>query len=213
MFKIKADEELKTTVYEKEGFDSLDDYFKVILEAKKAGNDDVVKASFSKLNDEEKEEFIDWAKSASEFPELVKIMLKASLNKFSIDVNREVYNKIAMFLMANGFSLIGELCKDDECGTPFSVEFTDGELINGYVDYSFKKVHLTARDAYDKMYEKTIDYLDASDLLKSINHFQKDIRETFEEKAKKEVSGDWSDILGDKDFLASIDAEDILNQK
>lgn len=220
MLNIRAAEEnLDTTVYEKEGLNSLEDFFKVILDAQKNGNAEAVKTSLSKLNEEEKEEFIDWAKADTEFPEIVKIMIKGSLSKEAIDINKELYDSICYKLITNGLSVdifndnsSCECCGPCDSNVPYDVSFSDNELINGRVDYHCHKVHLSARDAQGKEYDKTIDYLDLDDLLESIFHFQKDIKETYGEVENQE-SGDWSDILGNKEFMASIGAEDVLNNK
>lgn len=219
MLDIKtAEETLDTTVYEKEGLNSLEDFFKVILDAQKNGNSEVVKTSLSKLNDEEKESFVDWAKADTDFPEIVKIMIKGSLSKEAVDINKELYDSICYKLITNGFTLdsdyngVNECCGPCDSDVPYDVSFSDNEFINGRVDYNCHKVHLSARDAKGKEYDKTIDYLDLDDLLESIFHFQKDIKETYCELDNQET-GDWSDILNDKDFMASIGAEDVLNQK
>lgn len=211
MINIFAEEDnLDTTVYEKSGFNSLDDYFKSILEMKKSGNDEEVSTALSKLNAEEKEAFIDWAHADTDFPELVKVMIRGNLNKLSFDINEDLYNKVCTCLMSAGLTVVKDSTVVDNC-VPYSVEFTDNNLIEGNVDYHARKVHLNARDAYGRAYDKTIDYICFDDLIESIYHFQKDITETYEKYEEEHLSEDWTNILKDKEFMASIGAEDIVS--
>lgn len=190
--------------YKKAGFNTLNEMFDSMLD--KQAKDDhksFVKMS-SLLTFNDKLAFIDYSKGHKVFAGAMKDMLSECCGKFSVSQN---YANLIM----NALTLAGyytEVKDSLDCNYP-QFDFSDNMLIEGTVHLFDHKVCLKAVDATGKLYEKSITFYTDKDLVESVNHFQKDIQETFNKK--EDVSMDA--LLQNPEFMASIGAEDCLVKK
>lgn len=174
--------------YKKAGFNTLNEMFDEMLK-KQAEGDHVgfIKMS-SMLTSQQKVAFIDHSKGHEVFAGAIKDMVTESCGDYR--VGKDYADFIKMSLAKGGYIVTEKPDFCDCCSDNWSypeVYFTDGQLIEGYVALFQKEVHLKAVDAKERVYNKSITYLDEKDLIESINHFKQDIEETFNETAVPEI--------------------------
>lgn len=190
--------------YKKSGFNTLNDMFDSMLDKQAQGDHKGFAKMSSLLTFNDKMAFIDYSKGHKVFAGAMKDMLSECCGKFSVSQN---YANLIM----NALTLAGYYTevKDSLDGNYPQFDFSDNMLIEGTVHLFDHKVCLKAVDATGKLYEKSITFYTDKDLVESVNHFQKDIQETFNKK--EDVSMDA--LLQNPEFMASIGAEDCLVQK
>lgn len=205
---------MNKTSYEKEGLNSLNELFEKLIVCSEKQDKEGTLRIVSSLNDEEKDYLYTWATEQGKLDKVAGIVVKAEMDKKAFDINCRFKKTLCEALVQNGYCLEG----DPDVYNSDSFPFTDNKYINGEVIFDTRKVQLKARDAENRKYEKTIDYSSVGDLIESINHFRKDIEETFEkpEVAEEVVKEEPFDILGDKNFLKEIGADwvtDLIKKK
>ena len=179
--------------YKQAGYNTLNEMFDGMLK-KQAEGDHVgfIKMS-SMLTSAQKVAFIEHSKGHEVFAGAMKDLVTESCGDYRVGKDYAEYIKMAL---AKGGYIVTPKPEDGCCcGDNWSypeVYFTDGQLIEGYVALFQKEVHLKAVDAKERIYNKSITYLDETDLIESINHFKHDIEETFNETAAPEISADAS---------------------
>lgn len=200
---------MNKTSYEKEGLNSLNELFEKLIVCSEKQDKEGTLRIVSSLNDEEKDYLYTWATEQGKLDKVAGIVVKAEMDKKAFDINCRFKKTLCEALVQNGYCLEG----DPDVYNSDSFPFTDNKYINGEVIFDTRKVQLKARDAQNRKYEKTIDYSSVGDLIESINHFRKDIEETFEkpEVAEEVVKEEPFDILGDKNFLKEIGADWVTN--
>lgn len=205
---------MNKTSYEKEGLNSLNELFEKLIVCSEKQDKEGTLRIVSSLNDEEKDYLYTWATEQGKLDKVAGIVVKAEMDKKAFDINCRFKKTLCEALVQNGYCLEG----DPDVYNSDSFPFTDNKYINGEVIFDTRKVQLKARDAENRKYEKTIDYSSVGDLMESINHFRKDIEETFEkpEVVEEVVKEEPFDILGDKNFLKEIGADwvtDLIKKK
>ena len=70
---------------------------------------------------------------------------------------------------------------------PDIIYFNKGNAINGFIDLGIRKLFLSARDAKNFKYDKSIDFNTPEDAVGHIEHFYKDITETYGKEASATV--------------------------
>lgn len=179
--------------YKNAGFNTLNEMFDAMLK-KQAEGDHVgfVKMS-SMLTSQQKVAFIEHSKGHEVFAGAMKDLVTESCGDYR--VGKDYADYIKMALARGGYIVTSKpedcCCCGDNWSYP-EVYFTDGQLIEGYVALFQKEVHLKAVDAKERIYNKSITYLDEEDLIESINHFKHDIEETFNKNDVPEISADAS---------------------
>lgn len=179
--------------YKQAGYNTLNEMFDAMLK-KQAEGDHVgfIKLS-SLLTSNQKVSFIEHSKGHEVFAGAMKDLVTESCGDYRVGKDYAEYIKMAL---AKGGYIVTP--KPDDgccCGDNWTypeVYFTDGQLIEGYVALFQKEVHLKAVDAKERIYNKSITYLDETDLIESIDHFKHDIEETFNEAGAPEISADAS---------------------
>lgn len=179
--------------YKQAGYNSLNEMFDGMLK-KQAEGDHVgfIKMS-SMLTSAQKVAFIEHSKGHEVFAGAMKDLVTESCGDYRVGKDYAEYIKMA--LAKGGYIVTPKPEENCCCGDNWSypeVYFTDGQLIEGYVALFQKEVHLKAVDAKERIYNKSITYLDETDLIESINHFKHDIEETFNETEAPEISTDAS---------------------
>lgn len=205
---------MNKTSYEKEGLNSLNELFEKLIVCSEKQDKEGTLRIVSSLNDEEKDYLYTWATEQGKLDKVAGIVVKAEMDKKAFDINCRFKKTLCEALVQNGYCLEG----DPDVYNSDSFPFTDNKYINGEVIFDTRKVQLKARDAENRKYEKTIDYSSVGDLMESINHFRKDIEETFNkpEVVEEVVKEEPFDILGDKNFLKEIGADwvtDLIKKK
>ena len=205
---------MNKTSYEKEGLNSLNELFEKLIVCSEKQDKEGTLRIVSSLNDEEKDYLYTWATEQGKLDKVAGIVIKAEMDKKAFDINCRFKKALCEALVQNGYCLEG----DPDVYNSDSFPFTDNKYINGEVIFDTRKVQLKARDAENRKYEKTIDYSSVGDLIESINHFRKDIEETFNkpEVVEEVVKEEPFDILGDKNFLKEIGADwvtDLIKKK
>ena len=205
---------MNKTSYEKEGLNSLNELFEKLIVCSEKQDKEGTLRIVSSLNDEEKDYLYTWATEQGKLDKVAGIVVKAEMDKKAFDINCRFKKSLCEALVQNGYCLEG----DPDAYNSDSFPFTDNKYINGEVIFDTRKVQLKARDAQNRKYEKTIDYSSVGDLMESINHFRKDIEETFNkpEVVEEVVKEEPFDILGDKNFLKEIGADwvtDLIKKK
>ena len=200
---------MNKTSYEKEGLNSLNELFEKLIVCSEKQDKEGTLRIVSSLNDEEKDYLYTWATEQGKLDKVAGIVVKAEMDKKAFDINCRFKKTLCEALVQNGYCLEG----DPDVYNSDSFPFTDNKYINGEVIFDTRKVQLKARDAENRKYEKTIDYSSVGDLIESINHFRKDIEETFNkpEVVEEVVKEEPFDILGDKNFLKEIGADWVTN--
>ena len=205
------------TSYEKEGLNSLNELFEKLIVCSEKQDKESTMRIVSSLNDEEKDYLYTWASEQGKLDKVAGIVVKAELDKKAFDINCRFKKQVLEALPIHGYCLENDPSNPDCFDSEF-IKFTDNKYINGEIRLSDRKVVLEARDAENKKYEKTIDYSEIEDLMESINHFQNDIKETFEKKEEvvEEVKEEPFDILNDPAFMKQIGADwvsDLIKKK
>ena len=200
---------MNKTSYEKEGLNSLNELFEKLIVCSEKQDKEGTLRIVSSLNDEEKDYLYTWATEQGKLDKVAGIVVKAEMDKKAFDINCRFKKTLCEALVQNGYCLEG----DPDVYNSDSFPFTDNKYINGEVIFDTRKVQLKARDAENRKYEKTIDYSSVGDLMESINHFRKDIEETFNkpEVVEEVVKEEPFDILNDKNFLKEIGADWVTN--
>lgn len=200
---------MNKTSYEKEGLNSLNELFEKLIVCSEKQDKEGTLRIVSSLNDEEKDYLYTWATEQGKLDKVAGIVIKAEMDKKAFDINCRFKKALCEALVQNGYCLEG----DPDVYNSDSFPFTDNKYINGEVIFDTRKVQLKARDAENRKYEKTIDYSSVGDLIESINHFRKDIEETFNkpEVVEEVVKEEPFDILNDKNFLKEIGADWVTN--
>lgn len=175
--------------YKQAGFNTLSEMFDNML-TKQAEGDHVgfIKMS-SMLTSKQKVAFIEHSKGHEVFAGAMKDLVTESCGDYR--VGKDYADYIKMALAKGGYIVTGKPEGYDCCGDSWSypeVYFTDGYLIEGHVSLFQKEVHLKAVDAKERVYNKSITYLDECDLIESIDHFKHDIEETFNTTETPEIS-------------------------
>lgn len=179
--------------YKKAGYNTLNEMFDAMLK-KQAEGDHVgfIKMS-SLLTSNQKVSFIEHSKGHKVFAGAMKDLVTESCGDYRVGKDYAEYIKMSL---AKGGYIVTPKPEDGCCcgdnWTYPEVYFTDGQLIEGYVALFQKEVHLKAVDAKERIYNKSITYLDETDLIDSIDHFKHDIEETFNEVSTPEISADAS---------------------
>lgn len=190
--------------YKKAGFDSLKNMFDTMLDLQaKEDHKGFVKLC-SLLNKEQKLGFIDYGKSHQAFASAMKDMACELMGGFTVA-------KAYMDIISMELNKFGYMITNTTDGAYPEISFTDNQFIEGRVQPIDKNVNMKAVDADEKVYEKRVTYNTIEDMLDSINHFQEDIAETFENKVVPECSMDT--VFQDEDFMKSIDAEAFMPKK
>lgn len=179
--------------YKQAGFNTLSEMFDDMLK-KQAEGDHVgfIKMS-SMLTSNQKVSFIEHSKGHEVFAGAMKDLVTESCGDYRVGKDYADFIKYA--LSQGGYIITNKPDFCECCGDNWSypeVYFTDGQLIEGYVKLFQKEVCLKAVDAKERVYNKSITYLDEKDLIESINHFKHDIEETFNEVEVPEISADAS---------------------
>lgn len=205
------------TSYEKEGLNSLNELFEKLIVCSEKQDKASTMRIVSSLNDEEKDYLYTWASEQGKLDKVAGIVVKAEMDKKAFDINCRFKKQVLEALPIHGYCLENDPSNPDCFANEF-IKFTDNKYINGEIRLSDRKVVLEARDAENKKYEKTIDYSEIEDLMESVNHFQNDIKETFEkaEPIVEEVKEEPFDILNDPAFMKQIGAEwvsDLIKKK
>lgn len=205
---------MNKTSYEKEGLNSLNELFEKLIVCSEKQDKEGTLRIVSSLNDEEKDYLYTWATEQGKLDKVAGIVIKAEMDKKAFDINCRFKKTLCEALVQNGYCLEG----DPDVYNSDSFPFTDNKYINGEVIFDTRKVQLKARDAENRKYEKTIDYSSVGDLMESINHFRKDIEETFQEApvVQEEVKEEPLDILNNKEFMKQIGADwvtDLIKKK
>lgn len=200
------------TSYEKEGLNSLNELFEKLIVCSEKQDKASTMRIVSSLNDEEKDFLYTWASEQGKLDKVAGIVIKAEMDKKAFDINCRFKKQVLEALPIHGYCLENDPSNPDSFGND-TIKFTDNKYINGEIRLRDRKVYLEARDAENKKYEKTIDYSEVEDLMESINHFRKDIEETFEkaEPVVEEVKEEPFDILNDKEFMKQIGADWAVN--
>lgn len=200
------------TSYEKEGLNSLNELFEKLIVCSEKQDKASAMRIVSSLNDEEKDYLYTWASERGNLDKVAGIVIKAEMDKKAFDINCRFKKQVLEALPIHGYCLENDPANPDSLGND-TIKFTDNKYINGVIRLRDRKVDLEARDAENKKYEKTIDYSEVEDLMESINHFRKDIEETFEkaEPVVEEVKEEPFDILNDKEFMKQIGADWAVN--
>lgn len=197
------------TSYEKEGLNSLNELYEKFIACEASNDKESIKRIASSLSTEEKEYFYTLAQENGNLEKVAGLFVRAMLEKKAFDTNCRFKKTLCEALVQNGYCLEG----DPDVYNSDSFPFTDNKYINGEVIFDTRKVQLKARDAQNRKYEKTIDYNEIEDLIESINHFQNDIKETFNkpEVVEEVVKEEPFDILNDPAFMKQIGAEWVSN--
>ena len=200
---------MNKTSYEKEGLNSLNELFEKLIVCSEKQDKEGTLRIVSSLNEEEKDYLYTWATEQGKLDKVAGIVVKAEMDKKAFDINCRFKKTLCEALVQNGYCLEG----DPDVYNSDSFPFTDNKYINGEVIFDTRKVQLKARDAENRKYEKTIDYSSVGDLIESINHFRKDIEETFNkpEVVEEVVKEEPFDILNDKEFMKQIGADWAVN--
>ena len=200
---------MNKTSYEKEGLNSLNELFEKLIKCSEENDTKGTMRIVSSLTEEEKDYMYSWAKEQNNLAKVAGIVVEAEMAKKAFDINCRFKKTLCEALVQNGYCLEG----DPDVYNSDSFPFTDNKYINGEVIFDTRKVQLKARDAENRKYEKTIDYSSVGDLIESINHFRKDIEETFEkpEVVEEVVKEEPFDILNDKEFMKQIGADWAVN--
>lgn len=189
--------------YKKAGFNSLENLFDDMLSKQESGDHVGFIRLSSLLTSKQKVAFIDYSFGHKVFAGAMKDLVTESCGDYRVgkdyaDYIRYALNKGGYIITTNPSDCC---CVGDDWAYP-RVNFTDGQLIEGYVDLFQKMVFLKAVDAKERIYNKSITYIDDADLISSIDHFKQDIEETFNETSVPEISMD--SLLQDKEFMNSI---------
>lgn len=203
---------MNKTSYEKEGLNSLNELFEKLIKCSEENDTKGTMRIVSSLTEEEKDYMYSWAKEQNNLAKVAGMVVEAEMTKKAFDIDCRFKKQVLEALPIQGYCLENDPSNPDSLGAD-CIKFTDNKYINGKIDLRNRKVYLEARDAENRKYEKTIDYSEVEDLMESINHFRKDIEETFqeapveEEKTKEEPL----DILNDKEFMKQIGADWVTN--
>lgn len=208
---------MNKTSYEKEGLNSLNELFEKLIKCSEENDTKGTMRIVSSLTEEEKDYMYSWAKEQNNLAKVAGIVVEAEMAKKAFDINCRFKKQVLEALPIQGYCLENDPANPDCIGND-TIKFTDNKYINGKIDLHNRKVYLEARDAENKKYEKTIDYSEVEDLMESINHFRKDIEETFEkaEPVVEEVKEEPLDILNNKEFMKEIGADwvtDLIKKK
>lgn len=198
--------------YKQAGFNTLSEMFDNMLKKQSEGDHVGFVKMSSMLTSQQKVAFIEHSKGHEVFAGAMKDLVTESCGDYR--VGKDYADFIKMSLSRGGYIVTENPRGYECCGDNWSypeVHFTDGRLIEGYVMLFQKEVHLKAVDAKERIYNKSITYLDENDLIESINHFKHDIEETFTEENVDYGSLDY--MLQDEEFMKSIGAEEQLVRK
>lgn len=208
---------MNKTSYEKEGLNSLNELFEKLIKCSEENDTKGTMRIVSSLTEEEKDYMYSWAKEQNNLAKVAGIVVEAEMAKKAFDIDCRFKKQVLEALPIQGYCLENDPANPDSLGADY-IKFTDNKYINGKIDLRNRKVYLEARDAENRKYEKTIDYSEVEDLMESINHFRKDIEETFEkaEPVVEEVKEEPFDILNNKEFMKQIGADwvtDLIKKK
>ena len=203
---------MNKTSYEKEGLNSLNELFEKLIKCSEENDTKGTMRIVSSLTEEEKDYMYSWAKEQNNLAKVAGIVVEAEMAKKAFDIDCRFKKQVLEALPIQGYCLENDPANPDSLGSD-NIKFTDNKYINGKIDLRNRKVYLEARDAENRKYEKTIDYSEVEDLMESINHFRKDIEETFQEApvVQEEVKEEPFDILNDKEFMKQIGADWVMN--
>lgn len=203
---------MNKTSYEKEGLNSLNELFEKLIKCSEENDTKGTMRIVSSLTEEEKDYMYSWAKEQNNLAKVAGIVVEAEMAKKAFDIDCRFKKQVLEALPIQGYCLENDPSNPDCLGND-TIKFTDNKYINGKIDLRNRKVYLEARDAENRKYEKTIDYSEVEDLMESINHFRKDIEETFQEApvVQEEVKEEPFDILNDKEFMKQIGADWAVN--
>lgn len=203
---------MNKTSYEKEGLNSLNELFEKLIKCSEENDTKGTMRIVSSLTEEEKDYMYSWAKEQNNLAKVAGIVVEAEMAKKAFDIDCRFKKQVLEALPIQGYCLENDPSNPDSLGAD-CIKFTDNKYINGKIDLRNRKVYLEARDAENRKYEKTIDYSEVEDLMESINHFRKDIEETFQEApvVQEEVKEEPFDILNDKEFMKQIGADWAVN--
>lgn len=203
---------MNKTSYEKEGLNSLNELFEKLIKCSEENDTKGTMRIVSSLTEEEKDYMYSWAKEQNNLAKVAGIVVEAEMAKKAFDIDCRFKKQVLEALPIQGYCLENDPSNPDCMGND-TIKFTDNKYINGKIDLRNRKVYLEARDAENRKYEKTIDYSEVEDLMESINHFRKDIEETFQEApvVQEEVKEEPFDILNDKEFMKQIGADWAVN--
>lgn len=203
---------MNKTSYEKEGLNSLNELFEKLIKCSEENDTKGTMRIVSSLTEEEKDYMYSWAKEQNNLAKVAGIVVEAEMAKKAFDIDCRFKKQVLEALPIQGYCLENDPSNPDSLGAD-CIKFTDNKYINGKIDLRNRKVYLEARDAENRKYEKTIDYSEVEDLMESINHFRKDIEETFEkpEVVEEVVKEEPFDILNDKEFMKQIGADWAVN--